>query len=163
MKDLREMPFTLAVQWNTTKKRTTHSSKEVMSKMRANKWRFLFRARIILNCAHICVCVRRGRYFAQIRYSRIRCCLLLSALCWLPDSLSDLKDVCWRLIVIATKYLVIYLVTFDLFIFNIISKWIVVNPESHGEFRETAWRYPVKSYAELTLSQQNQQPRYTRK
>ncbi len=73
------MPFTLAVQRNTTKKRIKLTRQKGWCQKCAPTNGFFFRARIILNCAHICVCVRRGRYFAQIRYSRTRCCLLLSA------------------------------------------------------------------------------------
>jgi hypothetical protein len=123
---LNEVLFTMAVQRNTTKKRITHSSKGViMSKMRANKWRFSWSHYWI---ARKLVCVLGGEVISR----------KLDTVCSADSdshSLSDLKDVCWRLIVIATKYLVIYLAT--PFIFKIVSKWIVVDPESHGEFRET--------------------------
>ncbi len=79
-------------------------------------------------------------------------------------SLSDIKDVCWRLIVIATKYLVIYLATFDTVFFQNRFK---MNRGGSRKPRRVPLdnRYPDKSYAELVLqSQQNQQPsRYTRK
>ncbi len=98
-----------------------------------------------LNSAQISVCVWRGRYFAQIRYSWIRCCLLSADSLIHHFRLIDIKDVgcgwsTWYCSLfptrVDTKYLVINLLS-KLFIFNIISKWTAVDQESHGEFRET--------------------------